>query len=158
MFTKRQRETLRMLRHQGAIDSKTAVALGGSDVTVAVNLAKKSLVNVRINMEGDVLFWLREGAEAPTGDKVACGYVIILTGGKEVTAPLGKKENFFLARTREADFTSATFKKHLQGWLRKLDLKMSDLISLPIEIVGYDSPVFGGGHLVLGDEDWKEAA
>jgi hypothetical protein len=148
-MTKRQREVLDYLIEVGALSSATAHTVFGEDNSIADNLASAGVINKRYAVDCGEVYWIRADSEPPTGVTLLTGFSVVLN--IDLTTPGGKKENFFLARAWY-DGKSKTFRVLLRDWMKQLNLRAKDLISLPIEIVPVDSAIFRGDHVILDEE------
>ena len=149
-LTRAQSETMDELRVFGCVSRETAYGLG-LHARMALKLAKLGLVNRAVDQHESERFWIRQPGEPSVGASSARGWIVILN--RNIPAPNGKIDNFFLARSVSYDGRTATFRKLLRGWLERLGLKSRNLISLPIEEVEYDASIFvnSGGHVFFDE-------
>lgn len=147
-LTQRQREVLDHLTKKAAFSRETARAVPGFDEPPAEKLAQRSVLNKRYVDRYGAAYWIRGKSEAATGTRVPAGFVVTLH--RDVTTPSGRRENLFLARA-PYDGKGATFRRLLRGWMQSLGLRNKDLLSgaLGFELIGPDSPVFNGDHVIL---------
>lgn len=138
------------LQALGCISRETA-CFCGFNINAALKLAKLGLVNRAVDKHQNERFWIRQPGEPSVGASSARGWIVILSC--DIPTPAGKKENFFLARSAAYDGSKAMFNKLLRDWVNRIGVKWRDLISLPIEELEYDNPLFEnkGGHVFFDE-------
>ena len=95
-ITPRQHEVLDHLSKKAALSPEKAHAVPGFDEVHAEKLVQRGVLNKRYDQTYGTVYWIRGETEAATGTSVPAGFLVILH--RDVTTPLGKTENFFLAR------------------------------------------------------------
>jgi hypothetical protein len=111
------------------------------------------VINKRYDAERGVVDLVRSPGEDATGEDVTAisvpvGFVVVLQ--RDVTTPLGRSENLFLARALW-DGTRTTFRCLLRGWMTMLGLHDEDLLGgmYGFEVIDMDAAVFDDDHLIL---------
>lgn len=149
-ITASQREVLDHLSKHAAFSRERARAVPSFDEVPAEKLTQRGVLNKCYVSTYGAAYWIRSEGEEATGTSVPAGFIVVLH--RDVTTPLGKTENLFLARA-PYDGKGATFRRLLKGWMNALGLRNKDLLNSPMgfELIAPDAAVFNGDHVILDD-------